>query len=88
MRSNSDLEAGTDNMAIPTWRLELGFNSDLEDEITSDLQDEIEILQDEIGIPRTKLRFNSDLEEITYDLGRNHFGPRTKLLRTWRTKLR
>ena len=36
---------------------------------------------------RTKLRFNSDLaDEITADLGRNHFGPGTKPLRTWRTK--
>ena len=38
---------------------------------------------------RMKLRFNSDLEdEITSDLGRNHFGPGSQSLRTWRLKLR
>ena len=58
-------------------RSKLRFNSDLEDEITSDLQDEIEI-------PRTKLRFAQDEIEIHFGPGgRNHFGPGTKSLRTW-----
>ena len=42
-------------------------------------QDEIEMAQDEIEMPRTKLDFNSDLEdEITSDLEDEiepHFGP-------------
>ena len=34
------------------------------------------------------MKFNSDLEdEITSDLGRNHFGPGSKSLTTWRMKL-
>ena len=35
------------------------------------------------------VRSNSDLEDgITSDLERNHFGPGSKSLRTWRLKLR
>ena len=71
--------------------MKLNLNSDLEVEITSDLQveigipeDEIEMAQDEIGFrfgpggwnhfgPRSKSLRTQD--EITSDLGRNHFGP-------------
>ena len=70
MRSNSDLEDEIGVGPLRTSRTKLGSNSDLEDEITSDLEDEI-------GIPRTKLEsLRTKLES-----------PRTKL-RSSRKKLR
>ncbi len=49
MRFNSDLEDEIGILPLLTWRTELRSNSSLEEEITSGLQDEIEIA-------RTKLR--------------------------------
>ena len=40
---------------IRTWRTKLILNSDLEDEITSDLQDEIGITQDEIEMAQDEI---------------------------------
>ena len=55
MRFNSDLEDAIGIYPIQTWGHKLRSNSDLEAQITSDLQDEI-------GISVHKLRFTSDLE--------------------------
>ena len=50
MESNSDLEDEIGILPIRTWRTKLIFNSDLEEEITSDLQGEMDTPQDEIDI--------------------------------------
>ena len=60
MRSNSDLEDEIGVGPLRTSRTKLDPNSDLEDEITSDLEDEI-------GIPRTKLRIAQDEIGISQD---------------------
>ena len=63
MRFNSGLEEEIGVLPIRAWRKKLDLNSSLEEEITSGLQEEIEIPQEEIGIRRKKFRLNSGLEE-------------------------
>ena len=103
LRSDSDLEDEIGVGPLRTSRAKLGSNSDLEGEITSDLEDEIGILRTKLESPRAKLESpRTKLESprpklesprtklrITSDLEEeNHLGPGAKLLRTWRTKLR
>ena len=60
----SILEAEIAHMAIRTWRMKLSLNSDLEDEITSDLQDEIGMAQDEIEMAQDEIEMAQDEIEI------------------------
>ena len=76
MGSNSDLEGEIGILPIRTRRTKLRFNSDLEEEITSDLG------RNRFGPGTKSLRTLEEIgrgrnleEEITLDLGRNHFGP-------------
>eukprot|EP00663_Eupelagonemidae_sp_cell21sb_P010948 gene10948-biopygen8995 len=57
---NSSLEDEIAHTAIRTWRTKLSLNSDLEDEITSDLQDEIGMPQDEIEMAQDEIGFLQD----------------------------
>ena len=63
MEFTSDLEDEISILPIRTSRTKLESNSDLEDEITSDLEDEIGMPRTKLESPRTKLRITSDLEE-------------------------
>ena len=77
MRPTSDLEGESDIFPLRTWRTKVRSTSDLEEEITSDLEDESGITQGESGIPRTKF-------EIQFEAGGRNMHP----IRTWRTKVR
>ena len=63
MGSNSDLEVQIGIRPLRTWRHKLKSNSDLEAQITSDLEAQIYIRQAQIESSRHKLRTNSGLEE-------------------------
>ena len=56
MRSNSGLEEEIGVLPIRAWRKKLRFNSGLEEEITSGLQEEIEIPRKKLRLARKKLR--------------------------------
>ena len=51
----SDLEDESAICTLRTWRTKLELTSDLEDETTSDLEDEIGIPRTKLDSPRTKL---------------------------------
>ena len=59
----SDLEDESAIFTLRTWRTKLELTSDLEDETTSDLEDESGMPRTKVESPRTKVRITSDLEE-------------------------
>ena len=63
MRSNSSLEEEICVLPIRAWGKKLRLNSSLEEEITSGLQEEIEIPQEEIEIVQEEIEIVE--EEIT-----------------------
>eukprot|EP00663_Eupelagonemidae_sp_cell21sb_P010473 gene10473-biopygen4356 len=77
---------GRNRSPLRTSRTKLELTSDLEDETTTDLEDESGMPRTKVESPRTKVRITSDLEDETgrtKPAGRNHLGPGKKSLRTW-----
>ena len=52
---------------LPTWRTKLSLNSDLEDEITSDIHDGIGMAQEEIEMAQDEMEMAQD--EIGVQIG-------------------